>query len=149
MTIKNTWVDGELVRSTDLNTLSTQVNTLSSQITSLSSQLGPGGWPVRFSAPTAVLGVSATDYCYGTRTLAGARMRVASAPVGSALTVEVQHWDGFTWNLLGTLSIAAGSVTEATITFSQPQVTGNMVRINCTSVGSTTAATGVAVDVVT
>lgn len=76
-------------------------------------------------------------------------MRVASAPVGSALTVQVQHWNGTSWVTVGTLSIPDGSVTEATVSFSQAQVVGNMVRINCTSVGSATAATGVAVDVTT
>lgn len=119
------------------------------QVVGIGPQGPPGAVPVRFSAPTAVLGVSASDYCYGPRTLSGARMRVASAPQGSALTVVVQHWDGFAWNDLATLSIAAGSVTEATASFVQAQTVGNMVRINCTSVGSTTAATGVAVDVVT
>lgn len=103
--------------------------------------------PIRFSAPTAVLGVSPTDYAYGPRTLTGARMRVSSAPVGSALVAEVQHWDGYTWIILATLTIANGSVTDAVASFSQAQVAGNMVRINCTSVGATTAATGVAVDV--
>ena len=103
--------------------------------------------PIRFSAPTAVIGVSPTDYAYGSRTLTGARMRVASAPAGSALVAEVQHWDGFIWTTLTTLTIADGSVTDAVASFSQAQVAGNMVRINCTSVGATTAATGVAVDV--
>ena len=75
-------------------------------------------------------------------------MRVASAPVGSALTVAVQHWNGTSWVTLGTLSIPDGSVTEAVVSFDQAQVVGNMVRVNCTAVGSTTAATGVAVDVI-
>lgn len=109
---------------------------------------GPQGpMPIRFSAPTAVLGVSPTDYSYGSRTLKGARMRVSSAPVGSALTVLVQHWNGTSWVTLGTLEIVDGSVTEAVVSFTQAQSVGNMVRVNCTSVGSTTAATGVAVDV--
>lgn len=107
----------------------------------------PGPMPIRFSAPTAVLGVSATDYAYGARLLTGARMRVASAPAGSALTVEVEHWNGTSWVLLGTLSIADGSVTESVVYFNQQQVAGNMVRVNCTSVGSNSAATGVAIDV--
>jgi hypothetical protein len=104
--------------------------------------------PIRFSAPTAVTGVTPTDYAYVPRNLTGARMRTASAPVGSALTVQVQHWDGFSWNTLGTLSISDGSVTESVISFSCSQVAGNMIRLNVTSVGSNSAATGVAVDVV-
>lgn len=104
--------------------------------------------PVRFASPTAVLGVSPTDRAYTPRTLTGATMRVASAPSGSALTVEVQHWDGFSWTTVGTLSIDAGSVTEASTTFSQAQEVGNLVRINCTSAGTLSPATGVAVDVI-
>lgn len=106
-----------------------------------------GATPIRFSAPTAVTGVSATDYAYTSRTLTGARMRVASAPAGSALVVDVQHWNGTTWTTIGNLTIADGSVTEATATFTQAQSAGNMVRVNCTSAGIATAATGVAVDV--
>lgn len=108
-----------------------------------------GATPIRFSAPTAVTGVSATDYAYNARTLTGARMRVASAPAGSALVVDVQHWNGTTWTTIGSLTIADGSVTEATATFTQAQSAGNMVRVNCTSAGLATAATGVAVDVTT
>lgn len=118
--------------------------------TGASGPQGPAGSvPVRFSSPTAVLGVSPTDYCYAPRTLTGARMRVASAPSGSPLTVEVQHWNSFSWSTLGTLSIAAGSITEAVVSFSQSQSVGNLVRINCTSAGSLSPATGVSVDVVT
>ena len=74
-------------------------------------------------------------------------MRVAAAPVGSPLTVGVQHYNGSTWSTIGTLSIAAGSTVEAVISFTQAQVVGNLVRLNVTSVGSSTAAAGVAVDV--
>ncbi|USN97119.1 MAG: hypothetical protein H6797_00850 [Candidatus Nomurabacteria bacterium] len=103
--------------------------------------------PIRFSAPTAVVGVTPTDYAYGPRTLTGAHMRVASAPVGSDLVAEVQHWDGYSWSTLCTLTVSDGSVTEATSSLSQQQSAGNMVRLNVTSVGGNSAATGVAVDV--
>lgn len=104
--------------------------------------------PVRFSAPTAVIGVTPTDYAFSPRTLTGARMRTSSAPAGSDLVAQVQHWDGFSWNTVGTLTISDGSVSESVISFSCAQTTGNMVRLNVTSVGSNSPATGVAVDVV-
>ncbi len=103
--------------------------------------------PIQFAAATAVVGVSPTDLAYVSRSLTGARMRVASAAVGSALTAEVQHYDGATWTTIGTLTITSGSVAEAVIAFTQVQSVGNMLRLNVTSVGATTAATGVVVDV--
>lgn len=104
--------------------------------------------PVRFSTPVAVIGVSASDRAYNDRTIIAARMRVSSAPVGSSLVVDVQHFNGAAWSTIGTLTITSGSVTEASVTLNQVQVVSNLIRINCTSAGSTTAATGVAVDVV-
>lgn len=103
--------------------------------------------PIHFAAAAALVGVSPTDRCYVARTLTGARMRTASAPAGAALTVQVQHWDGSTWTTIGTLTIADASTVEAVIAFTQAQVVGDMLRLNVTSVGSTTAATGVVVDV--
>jgi hypothetical protein len=79
--------------------------------------------------------------------LTGARMRVSSAPVGSALTAQVQHFDGMSWTTIGTLTIADGSNVEAVISFTQTQVSGDLLRLNVTSIGLTTAATGVVVDV--
>lgn len=102
---------------------------------------------VRFSSSIGMLGVTATDRAYDSRVLIGARMRVASAPQGSDLVAVVQHWDGFSWTDLGTLTIANGSVIEAVISFDQEQNVGNLVRCEVTSVGSTSAATGVAIDV--
>lgn len=103
--------------------------------------------PVRFSGPVAVLGVTGQDRANGDRTLIQARMRVASAPVGSSLVAVVQHYDGGSWFNIGTLTITSGSVVESVIELDQSQVTGNLVRLNITSVGSTTAAQGLVVDV--
>ncbi len=103
--------------------------------------------PIQFSAATALLGVTPTDRAYVARTLVGARMRTASAPVDSALTAEVQHFNGSSWSTIGTVSIADGSIIESTVSFSQAQNIGDMLRLNVTSVGSTTPATGVIVDV--
>lgn len=103
--------------------------------------------PIRFSAATALTGVTPTDRVYDTRTLTGARMRVASGPVGSALTAQVQHFDGMSWTTIGTLTIADGSIAESNISFTQAQAVGDLLRLNVTSIGVTTAATGVVVDV--
>lgn len=103
--------------------------------------------PIVFSAAVATVGVTPTDRAYTNRTLAGARMRVAGAPVGSSLIAQVQHFDGTSWVTVGTLTIATGSTVEVTTSFVQAQLIGNLVRLNITSVGLTTAATGVAVDV--
>lgn len=103
--------------------------------------------PIKFSAPVAMVGVTGTDRCYVPRTLTSARMRVASAPAGSDLVVEVQHWDTATWTTIGTLIVGDGSVLEATDTFDVDQTVGDLLRLNVTSVGSSTAATGVTVDV--
>ena len=103
--------------------------------------------PIQFSAATATTGVTGSDRAYAARTLTGARMRAASAPSGSALTVAVQHFDGFTWTTIGTLTMPDSSSVEQTVTFSQAQAVGNLVRLNISSVGSTSAAGGVTVDV--
>ena len=105
--------------------------------------------PIRFSTKFATVTTTGTDRAYGTRTLIGARMRVGTAPSGSALFVNVQHSDdsGATWSTAGSLSIASGSTTEVSATFTQAQSVGHLVRLQITSVGSTTAATDVVVDV--
>lgn len=104
--------------------------------------------PIRFSVGTPAVGASATDRAGGSRTLTGARMRAATAPAGSSLIAQVQHsTDDNTYTTIGTLTMTAGSRTEQTASFSQAQSLGHYVRVNVTSVGSTTAATGVVVDV--
>jgi hypothetical protein len=104
--------------------------------------------PVRFSATVPTTGATGTDRSYGSRTLTGARMRTTTAPVGSSLAVDVQSsTDGSSWTTQTTLTIAAGATTEATGSFSLTQADGNLIRLNVTSVGSTTPATGVVVDV--
>lgn len=117
------------------------------QQTALDAKVSRTAAPIQFSAATATIGSSPSDYAYAARTLTGARMRVVSAPVGSSLSVDVQHHNGTSWSTVSTLTITAGSTTEVTTSFTQAQTVGQMVRVNVTSVGSTTAATGVIVDV--
>lgn len=116
-------------------------------ITDLTSKPDKTVIPIRFAAAVALTGVTPTDRAYVARTLTGARMRVASAPSGSALTAQVQHYNGTSWTTIGTVTIASGSVVESVISFSQSQALGDLLRLNVTSIGSSTAATGVVVDV--
>lgn len=102
----------------------------------------------RFAAPTPIVGVTASDRAYSARTFTEARMRCATAPVGSALTAQLQSsTDGTSWNTVTTLSIASGSTTEAVQAISLVQSVGALLRLNVTSIGTTTPATGVVVDV--
>lgn len=102
---------------------------------------------------TATIEATPSDRAPGARTLVGVRMWVDGvAPAGSALIVQVQHSGdgGGTWSSVGTpLTLAANTVAEVSQTFTTPkaQVTGDRVRLNVTSVGSTTAATMARVDV--
>lgn len=105
--------------------------------------------PLQFSASTAAVGTTGSNRAYVTRTLKGARMRVGSAPSGSALTVAIEHsTNGTSWSSVGTVSIASGSTTEASTTFTQAQAAGNLVRLNVSSVGSVVPATNVVVDII-
>lgn len=108
--------------------------------------------PVRFSTATATITATASDRALVARTITSARMEAATAPVGSPLTVQVQHTaDGTTWTTIATLTIPTGSAAYSEVIqtgLTQAQAVGNRVRLNVTSVGSTTAATGVVVDVI-
>lgn len=104
--------------------------------------------PIQFSAAVASAGPTGSDRAYASRTLTGARMRVGTAPAGSALTVQVQHSsNGSSWSTVSTLTIGDGSATEVSTTFTQSQAVGNLLRLNVTAVGSATPATDVVVDI--
>lgn len=104
--------------------------------------------PLKFSAPVATTGPSATDRAYVARTIKEVHMRCQGAPVGSDLVVPVQSFASGTWTTVATATIAAGSTTAyANTSLSYAQAVGNLLRVNPSSVG-TTAATGVALDVV-
>jgi len=104
--------------------------------------------PVRFSAAVATIGTTGSNRTYAARTFSGARMRVSAAPSGASLVVAVQQsTDGTSWTTVGTLTISSGVTTEATSSFTLTQSTGNLVRLNVTSVGSLVPAMGVVVDI--
>lgn len=96
----------------------------------------------------AVIGASGPDRADVARTITSARMRTRTAPAGSDLIVQVQHFNGTSWSTITTLTMTAGSLTEVVSgTLTQAQSVGHLLRVNATSVGSTTAAQGVVVDV--
>ena len=101
-------------------------------------------WPMATVAPTF------SDRCYApTRQLVGAYLRASSAPAGSDLVAEIQYSPspGDTWSTLATLTITDGTTTEASATLDHDQVEGDYLRVEFTSVGSGTPATGVVVDI--
>ena len=141
MVLKDDWQTGEPYTAADANAVAAAVNAIALAPPALSSAA------VSFSASVAMTGVTGTDRCYAARTLTEARMRVASAPAGSDLVVEVQSWDGTVWSTAATLTVDDGSVLEAVEPMALEQSTGDLLRLNVVSVGSSTAATGVVVDV--
>lgn len=107
--------------------------------------------PVRFSASTPETGVTGDDRAYVARTIAECHLRVSAAPTGSALTVQVQTSTNRTsWTTQATLTIGAGSITltDSVTALSVAQSVGHYIRLNVTSVGSTTPAADAVVDVV-
>ena len=101
-------------------------------------------WPMATVAPTF------SDRCYApTRQLVGAYLRASSAPAGSDLVAEIQYSPspGDTWSTLATLTITDGTTTEASAILDHDQVEGDYLRVEFTSVGSGTPATGVVVDI--
>lgn len=105
--------------------------------------------PIRFSAAQPVVGVTGSDKAYSARTIIGANMRTQTAPVGSDLSIVLQQSsnNGASWTALGTLTIAANSTAETSLVLSQSQIVGWLLRLSVISVGSTTPATHVVVDV--
>lgn len=108
----------------------------------------------RFSADTPTIGATASNKALGVRTITSATLEAGSAPVGSNFVVEVQHWNGTAWSTVTTLTITTGTsvptsgvIEVASAALSQAQVAGNRVRLNVTSVGSTTPARDVVVEV--
>lgn len=81
------------------------------------------------------------------QTLAQARMRTVTAPAGSALTAVLQRFTGGAWANLATLTIADGTVAESVVSVTTTLAVDDLLRLNVTSVGSTTPATGVVVEV--
>jgi hypothetical protein len=123
---------------------------IAANVAAIKTTLGVGSVPyVWSSVGNATIAVSGSHRVSATQTLAQARMRTATAPSGSALTVEVQRQVNSTgsWTTLTTLSIASGATTEDVETVTTSLAVNDLLRLNVTSVGSTTPATGVVVEV--
>lgn len=97
-----------------------------------------------YSASTAAIGASGTFKCTGPGSVASSSLRCVGAPAGSNLIVQIQK-NGVTQV---TLTIVAGSTTEAIDNTNYSFATGDLISVNCTSAGSGTAATGVVVEIV-
>jgi hypothetical protein len=123
---------------------------IAANVASIKTTLGVSSVPYLWSSVgSATITTTGTYRIASAQTLAQARMRVASAASGSALTVEVQRQVNSTgsWTTLTTLSITAGSTTENVQTVTTSLAANDLLRLNVTSVGSGTAATGVVVEV--
>lgn len=105
--------------------------------------------PYVWNATTPTTGTTAAWRVQSARTLSSARMRCVTAPVGSALTAQLQLStnDGASFTTISTLTIAAGSTTEAVANnIGQALAVGNLLRLNVSGIGSTTPATQVVVE---
>jgi hypothetical protein len=93
-----------------------------------------------FSQATATIGSSGTVRAKADGTVTRVNLSVVGAPVGSAMTVAFKK-NGTTF---ATLSVPAGTTTAQSSTSSLPTfVVGDLFSVEATSIGSTTAATGV------
>lgn len=106
---------------------------------------------VAFSATTATVGASVGYELQTAGAITTARMACTGAPAGSDLVVAVQLSTdgGTTWTTVATLTIPAGTTTTAAVAPTQAVSAGDLVRVNATSVGSTTPAANVLVQVST
>ncbi len=116
-------------------------SSLSSSITALAAKTRPVTF---FSQPgAAVVGSSSSVRVSAAQTVSRIGMRAVTAPAGSALVVIVKK-NGAT---ISTLTMPAGSTTEQVATPGTAFAVGDLLTVESTSVGSTTAATGVVVQV--
>jgi hypothetical protein len=119
---------------------------------------GDGSWSalppadvkvMHFSTSASVVGATGSYKAYAVRTLTGASVRVASAPLGSALIINIQtSTGGAYWSTAGAITVNEGSIAEASMVMSVQQAVGDLVRLNIVSAGSSVAAAGVVVDIV-
>lgn len=101
-----------------------------------------------FSALTATPAMVSGHYVVPTTSAVNnVRMQCVTGPVGSALVIVLQRSpdQGNTWTPIATLTIADGATADDVQNISQPLTAGDWLRVSVTSVGTTTAATGVTV----
>ena len=97
-----------------------------------------------FSSTTASVSASGTWKAPTAGSVSAQSMRVTGASLGSDLVVQIRK----NGTAQVTLTITAGSTTEATSATGWSFAVNDLIDVNCTSCGSTTAATGVVVEVV-
>lgn len=93
--------------------------------------------PFSYSRDTAVVETSGQELMPGVGKVQQITLTCLGAPVGSPLTVEFRRSGAS----IGLLSIPAGSTTGQWTTVDQAFAAGDLLDVNVTSVGSTTAAT--------
>lgn len=98
-----------------------------------------------FSSQTASITASAAVRAAASATIGQCRLSCTGGPAGSNLTVilQVSSNGGSSWGTVQSLSIINGSTTAVSADPGYAVSSGDLVRVNATSVGSTTAATGV------
>lgn len=133
---------------TDLGTLQGTVSGNGTTLTSHDSRITAVEGRKRtqsipFAQATGAIGASGTFRVPAAGTLTRVNLSCTSAPVGSSLTVVLRK-NGAT---VQSLTIAAGSTTEQSATLATAVVAGDKLDVNATSVGSTTPANNVVLQV--
>lgn len=98
-----------------------------------------------FSSQISSVTVSAAVRVASNATIGQCRLSVTGAPVGSNLVValQVSTDGGANWTTAQTLTVMSGTTSAVSANPGYALSTGDLVRVNATSVGSTTAAAGV------
>lgn len=139
------WVTGDKVDASAINRWEHGINNVTTNVDTL---LGTENIDF-MSVGTTQIEATIDKQFRVDKKLVAATMRIAASgvtPAGSDLVCQVQHWTGSAWSTIATLTIVAGTTAPFSVTgLSTVLVAGNGVRLNFTSVGSTTAAKGVVV----
>jgi hypothetical protein len=142
------YVDGSYTPTDDLGTLAFETPAGSGSANNF--YRGDNEWapaPGRFgvSQGTAAVAISAPSRIGVNCTVTEVSLVCTGAPSGSSLTylLRVSTDGGSTWTTIQSLSISSGSTTMVTATPNYAITAPALLRVECTSAGSTTAAVGV------